>query len=396
MAHALYVHVPFCRSRCGYCGFYTGEPLERLAGFSAQVAAEARLRGPGSRGRGPLTSVYLGGGTPSLLGPEGVARVLEAAQENWRVEPTAEVTVETNPGAGAELDTLRGAGVTRLSVGVQALDDRVLAALGRPHDAAQARRTLEEAGRAGFAGVSADLLYGLPGLPPQALGAWVRELAGRGVCHVSAYSLELHPGTPLAEAAAAGRARPCGADEEEAQWEALLEALTAEGFEAYEVSNFARPGARSRHNQAYWDGSPYVGLGPGAHGYDPEAGPWGTRWWNAPGLAAYGERLAAGALPLGGREELRREEALLEVLFLAFRRTAPLEPQALAGRFGLPATRWAKALAELETQGLLARGRGASWIPTTSAFRRADGLALWARDLVLAPEPPCSTSPTPA
>ncbi|MEW6488549.1 MAG: coproporphyrinogen-III oxidase family protein [Thermodesulfobacteriota bacterium] len=394
MAHALYVHVPFCPGRCAYCGFYSGEPLERLADFPALVAAEAGLRGFPSPG--PLTSVYLGGGTPSLLGPNGVAQVLEAARGAWGVTQAAEVTVETNPAAGAELRALRGVGVTRLSVGVQALDDHVLAALGRPHGAAQARRTLEEAARAGFAGVSADLLYGLPGLPPQALGAWARELAGRGVCHVSAYSLELHPGTPLGEAVAAGRARPCGVDEEEAQWEALLEALTAQGFEAYEVSNFARPGARSRHNQAYWDGSPYVGLGPGAHGYDPDAGPWGTRWWNAPGLAAYGERLTAGELPPGGREELGREEALLEVLFLAFRRTAPLEPRDLAARFGLSATRWTRALADLETQGLLARGEGASWTPTACALRRADGLALWARELLLAPEDACSTSPTPA
>lgn len=396
MAHALYVHVPFCRSRCGYCGFYTGEPLDRLAGYPAQVAAEARLRGPGSRRRGLLTSVYLGGGTPSLLGPEGVIQVLEAAQRAWGIAQAAEVTVETNPAAGAELRALRGAGVTRLSVGVQALDDRVLAALGRPHDAAQARRTLEEAGCAGFAAVSADLLYGLPGLVPETLGAWVRELAGRGVCHVSAYSLELHPGTPLAEAVAAGRLRPCGAEEEEAQWEALNEALAAEGFQAYEVSNFARPGAWSRHNQAYWDGSPYVGLGPGAHGYDPEAGPWGTRWWNAPGLAGYGECLEAGELPPGGREELGRAEALLEALFLAFRRAAPLEPQALAARFGLSGARWTRALANLETQGLLTRGEGASFTPTAAALRRADGLALWARDLLLAPEGACSTSPTPA
>lgn len=392
MAHALYVHVPFCRSRCAYCGFYTGEPLERLAEFPALVGAEARLRGPGSRGRGPLTSVYLGGGTPSLLGPEGVARVLEAARDTWGVTQTAEVAVETNPAAGTDLGALRGAGVTRLSVGVQALDDRVLAALGRSHDAPQARRTLEEASRAGFAGVSADLLYGLPGLPPQALGAWARELAGRGVCHVSAYSLELHPGTPLAEAVAAGRARPCGADEEEAQWEALLEALTGEGFEAYEVSNFARPGAWSRHNQAYWDGSPYVGLGPGAHGYDPEAGPWGTRWWNAPGLAGYQENLAAGELPPGGRETLGRKEALLEVLFLALRRTDPMDLDAMEARFALPPGRAARAGVALGERGLLDRaGR-----PTLAALRRADGLALWTRDFLLAPEGACSTLPTPA
>lgn len=388
MDRALYVHVPFCRTRCAYCGFYSGEDLDLLAGYPAWVAAEARLRRDEAPAGPVLTSIYLGGGTPSLLGPEGVSRVLSAAREVWATDPGAEITVETNPACGADLTGLRRVDVNRLSVGVQALDDQVLARLGRPHRAEDARETLRQARRAGFSSLSADLLYGLPELSPGALGEWVRQLGDLGVSHISAYSLELVEGTPLARAVAAGHARVCGAEEEADQWEALYGALADAGFAAYEVSNFARSGGRCRHNRAYWEGSPYLALGPGAHGYSPEIGSWGTRWWNAPGLAAYRGSVESGELPPGGEERLTREEALLEFLFLGLRRTDPLDSGAVAARFGLDPGRCAGVLARLECQRLLAGAGGSSWRPTAAALRRADGLALWVRDLLLAPVPP--------
>jgi oxygen-independent coproporphyrinogen III oxidase len=383
MAFGLYVHVPFCRSRCAYCSFYSGEPLDLLAAYPGWVEAEAHMRGKGTSGQGPLTSVYIGGGSPSLLAAAGISRLLGAARSAWGVSADAEITLEVNPGSGADLPALRGVGVNRLSVGVQALDDRLLGLLGRCHTAAQARRTIEEAVRAGFPQVSADLLYGLPALRSEALREWVRELAALGVSHISAYSLELHPGTSLAEAVAAGRVPACGAEEEEWQWGELTGALGAEEYEAYEVSNFARQGSQCRHNCAYWDGSPYVGLGPGAHGYDPAHGQWGSRRWNAPGLRAYRDSVLAGELPPGERETLGREEALLEALFLSFRRAAPLDHGALSSRFGLDPRRLAAILEDLEADGLVHRLAGAPWAPTPSALRRADGLALWVRDLLL-------------
>lgn len=386
MPCALYVHVPFCRSRCAYCGFYSGEPLALLGDYPAWVEAEAHLRGEGFPSPKALTSIYLGGGTPALLGAGGISTVLEAARRVWGVSGSAEVTVETNPGEAADFGAWRGVGVNRLSVGVQALDNRVLGVLGRCHSADEARRTLAEAVRAGIPQVSADLLYGVPTLQPEALGKWVRELSVLGVSHISAYSLELHSGTPLAEAVAAGRVPACGAEEEERQWEAIAEALSVEGYDAYEVSNFARPGSHSRHNCAYWDGSPYLGLGPGAHGYSPSAGPWGTRWWNEPGLGAYRDSVLAGKCPPGGREALSREAALLETLFLSLRRAAPRALGVLATRFGLPPAREREMVARLENAGLVGRSgpeSPESWIPTPGALRRADGLALWARDLLL-------------
>ncbi|MDW7708978.1 MAG: coproporphyrinogen-III oxidase family protein [Deferrisomatales bacterium] len=383
MTLALYVHVPFCESRCAYCGFYSGESLQWCSQYPEWVAAEARLRRAERPGKGRLTSVYLGGGTPSLLGEAGIGRVLEAARNEWGVAQDAEVTVEVNPGVPTDLVALRRLGVNRLSVGVQALDDGVLASLGRRHTAACATGAVQDARRAGFPRVSADLLYGVPGLRPGALRDWVYGLSAQGADHVSAYSLELHPGTPLAEAVALGLAEACGSDEEESQWWELTEALAQEGYEAYEVSNFAWPGARCRHNVAYWEGGPYLGLGPGAHGYEPAEGMWGTRWWNAPSLHRYRESLLAGILPPGGREILTRDEALLETLFLAFRRTQPLGLGSVPRRFRLDPVRWAETLARLERHGFLRPAGAGCWTPTLEAARRADGLALWIRELMV-------------
>jgi oxygen-independent coproporphyrinogen-3 oxidase len=383
MTHAVYIHVPFCTRRCGYCGFYSGEPLDLLEAYPEWVLREAGLRGRSGKPWGPLSSVYFGGGTPALLGVAGVERILAGAGGIWGVASGAEVTVEVNPSSDADLAGLRGVGVNRLSVGVQALDDRLLTWLGRGHDARGALDTLRRAVDAGFSSVSADLLYGIPGLRADDLGAWVRVLAGVGVSHFSAYSLELHPGTDLERRISSGVVTPCPPEAEQAQWEGLLEAAAALGYRAYEVSNFARPGAESRHNGAYWDRAPYRGLGPGAHSFDPEQGRWGRRAWNEPGLLAYGEAVGRGVLPPSGGENLTRREALLEALFLALRRSEPVCPPAMASTFELDPGRTATTFSLLAEQGLLLPRRRGCWEPTAECLRRADGLALWAHDRLL-------------
>ncbi len=367
---SVYVHVPFCRSRCGYCAFYSGEPPELIPGFPDQVAREAALRR--EAWAGPVITVYLGGGTPSLLGPAGIGRILDAVDRAWGLDADAEVTVEVNPGPGAALEGLAAAGVSRISVGVQALDDRVLRRLGRGHTAREALGCVERAAGLGFRGVSVDLLLGLPGLAPGEPAGWARDLAAAGADHVSAYSLEVHPGTPLARLAEEGSWRPAPEHEEEAQWARLVEGLEAEGLLEYEVSNFARPGAECRHNRVYWEGGAYVGLGPGAHGYDPAAGPWGERRWNDPGLAAYARAVAAGRPPPGGAERLDRGQALMERLFLWLRRPLAWDPKAWA-RLGLTRTDVEAHVAPLVESGLL----DADLRPTRAGRRRADGLALW-------------------
>ncbi len=372
---SVYVHAPFCRRRCDYCAFYSGEPLELLPSYPAWVAAEARLRaGPG----GPGATLYFGGGNPALLGPGGLERVRTAVESTWGLAADAEVTLEIAPDDPADLRGLHTAGITRLSVGVQALDDPLLRRLGRGHDAGQALDFLRAAAAEGFTRLSADLLYGLPDLEPEQLSGAALRLADHGVTHLSAYSLELHPGTALHRAAARGAFRPADEEREEAQWTALVETLGARGFRLYEVSNFARPGFECRHNRAYWDGSPYVGLGPGAHGFEPDRGSWGTRRWNEPELRAYGEAVTRGDLPPGGSEELSRDQALLERLFLSFRCDEAFSPAAWARGFGLPPARLEVLHRELLATGLFRPVGGASVRPTAEALRRADGLALWA------------------
>lgn len=389
MALSVYVHAPFCRSRCPYCAFYSGEPLELLPDFPAWVAAEAPLR---RTEPGPAASLYFGGGNPALLGPAGLGLVREAAEAVWGLEAGAEVSLEIDPADPADLADLRAAGITRLSVGVQALDDRLLEFLGRRHDASRALSFLDAAAAAGFPRLAADLLYGLPDLPPERLAEAAVRLADLGVTHLSAYSLELHPGTALHRAAERGSFRPADDALEEAQWCALAEALAARGLRLYEVSSFARPGAECRHNRAYWDGSPYVGLGPGAHGFAPGRGPWGTRWWNAGDLRAYAAAAARGEMPPGGQEELSREEALLERLFLDFRCAEPFSPAAWSRRFRTSPTAGERVRRELLAAGLVRPAGDGAVRPTPSALRRADGLAMWAERL-LGDDAPAPGSP---
>jgi oxygen-independent coproporphyrinogen-3 oxidase len=276
---------------------------------------------------------------------------------------------------------LRSAGVTRLSIGVQCLDDQLLSVLGRSHTAADARTTVEKATRIGFASVGVDILYGIPGLRTSELSRWIQELAGLGVRHFSAYSLELHPGTPLADEGF----MPAEPLEEEAHWLTLTEEFARAGFEIYEVSNFACPDSRCRHNLAYWNRSAYLGLGPGAHSFDPESRPWGGRSWNAPDLTRYGKHLRRGCLPPGDGETLDREQALLEALFLALRRAEPLDGESLCREFSLDESLCGKTLGALQGQGYGRVGSGGTYVPTLSGLRRADGLALQVHDRLLSP-----------
>lgn len=381
MALSVYVHVPFCDSRCRYCAFYSGEPLAALAAHPHLLGVEAALRR--AAWAGPVQTLYLGGGTPSLLGPRGVAGVVRAVDRTWGLATGAEVTLEGNPGAPLDLAGLRAAGVNRLSLGLQCLDDGLLRQLGRRHAAAEALAALEAAAAA-FDRVSADLLLGLPGLGQGALAGWLSQLAAVGVGHVSTYSLEVHAGTSLAQDVAAGAFLLPDAAEEERQWVEADAALTASGLAAYEVSNYARPGHECRHNLAYWEGAPYLGLGPGAHSFAPEGATWGLRSWNAPGLAGYRAALGSGALPPGGDERLTAAESLLETLFLALRRPAPADLLGLAARRGMPTEGFAARVAAAEREGLLARV-GARWAPTRAGLRRADGLASWLFDASAAP-----------
>jgi oxygen-independent coproporphyrinogen-3 oxidase len=347
---ALYVHVPFCVSLCPYCDFvvYAGSaargPAARVDAFVEALGAEIGLRadaadaafGPPGVGRPPLETVYLGGGTPTLLPSPAIRSLLDLVRARFGVADGAEVTIESNPGHDERGDAraLVAAGVTRLSLGAQAFDPVELRRLGRRHGPVDVADAVREARDAGIGSISVDLLYDAPG---QTLGMWAASLASAlllGVDHVSAYALTLDDpdaegltgplGDHLPTRAGARRWRTAARDEQDddraaAQYALAVERLGSAGFRGYEISNWARPGHESRHNLVYWQRRSYEAAGPGAHAFDGV-----TRRWNAARLDGYLAALAPAAgsppvLPPGGSERPDPSGAAAEAAILALR-----------------------------------------------------------------------------
>ena len=319
----LYIHVPFCARRCGYCDFVTYTPRQ-LGGIGApdylrwahaELALADRMLGGD---RPVLTSMFVGGGTPTLLSPGQIGEVLGDARDRFGLAADAEVTCEANPETitPAVLDGLLAAGVTRLSLGMQSSVPHVLAVLDRRHTSGQALWAVTAAHAAGFADVSLDLIFGAP---TESLDDWRASLEAALAVdpdHISAYALILEEGTPLARRVQRGELPPPSEDDQADKYLLAEEMLGAAGLANYEISNWARPGHECRHNLLYWHGDTWWGLGPGAHSHVG-----GTRWWNHAQVARWGQALDAGAWPLAGREDLddatRHEERVLLELRLA-------------------------------------------------------------------------------
>nr|WP_228791279.1 radical SAM family heme chaperone HemW [Nocardia farcinica] len=322
----IYVHVPFCATRCGYCDFNTytaGELgtsaspqswLAALRGELATAAAQfARLPSPVP----PVATVFVGGGTPSLLGGEGLAEVLDAVRANFTVAADAEITTESNPESTSPrfFERLREAGYTRISLGMQSAAQHVLAVLDRTHTPGRAVAAAREARAAGFEHVNLDLIYGTPGETDADLDATLDAVLAAGVDHVSAYSLIVEDGTALARRVRRGELPAPDEDVLAARYERIDRRLTAAGLTWYEVSNWvATESARCRHNLGYWDGGDWLGAGPGAHSHLG-----GVRWWNVKHPARYAERVARGGLPAAGWEALTDDERYLERVMLTVR-----------------------------------------------------------------------------
>jgi oxygen-independent coproporphyrinogen-3 oxidase len=337
VSFGVYVHIPFCASRCDYCDFATWTDRDHLV--DAYVAAcVADLEQRGARGElVPATSVFFGGGTPSLLAAGDLVRILDAVPR----ASDAEVTVECNPDSVdvAKLAAYRDAGVNRLSFGVQSMRTHVLVALGRTHDPDNVQRAVESARAAGFERFNLDLIYGTPG---ETLDDWCATLEGALALdppHVSAYALTVEPATALGRRVAAG-AQPGPDDDDQAdKYLRADELLTDAGLDWYEVSNWARPGHECRHNLLYWDQSDYVAIGCAAHGHVE-----GRRWWNVRAPERYVDHITRGSAPEAGAEELDAATRAEEGLALALRTRAGVE----AAR--LPVT----TLDDLVAAGLLA------------------------------------------
>jgi len=374
---ALYVHVPWCRHVCPYCDFNVyaaAEPPERP--YVEAVAAELRAwaeRAP-CRGR-RAKSVYLGGGTPSLLSPAAIATVLEAVRRGFGIASRAEVTLEANPGTVTRerLAAYRAAGVNRLSLGAQSFHAGHLRTLGRDHTAADIRAAAEAARAAGFANLSLDLIFAVPG---QTLAEWEDDLgAALGLApeHVSAYALTFEPGTPFHAWRASGRLRPVDEDGEAAMAEAALVRLEAAGYARYEVSSFARPGFASRHNTSYWDGSDYLGLGAGAHSFSAEPAP-GRRWANERLPERYVAAIGERGMAVATEERLGAAQARGEFCFTGLRQTAGVDLERFRRRFGIELDAAFPHLERLIADGLVEASAGRVRL-TARGFRFADSVA---------------------
>jgi len=319
----VYVHVPFCRVRCGYCDFntYTSDELRgaRRSDYAGQAATEVALAGSVLRASGlperRASTVFFGGGTPTLLPAADLAAMLSAIIDEWGVVPGAEITTEANPDSVDRdyLRSLRDAGFTRVSFGMQSAVPHVLAALERTHDPARIPRVVEWAREAGL-GVSLDLIYGTPG---ESLADWrtsVEHAIAQHPDHLSAYALIVEDGTKLARQIRSGELATPDDDLQADMYELADDLLAAAGYEWYEVSNWSRGETASRHNLAYWRGQDWWGVGPGAHSHVG-----GVRWWNVKHPSAYAERIAAGESPGAGRETLDAETRRVEGVLLSAR-----------------------------------------------------------------------------
>jgi oxygen-independent coproporphyrinogen-3 oxidase len=347
----VYVHVPFCRVRCGYCDFntYTATELRgaKQSDYAGQAIAEldfARgvLTDAGDPGR-PVSTVFFGGGTPTLLPIADLAAMLNAVGRTWGFAPGAEITTEANPDSvdEASLAALAAAGFTRVSFGMQSAMPHVLATLERTHDPARIPLVVEWARRAGLQ-VNLDLIYGTPG---ESLRDWGRSLElaiAQRPDHLSAYSLIVEPGTKLARQISRGEVPQPDEDLQAEQYELADRMLGAAGYGWYEVSNWARDVShRSRHNLAYWTGQDWWGIGPGAHSHVG-----GVRWWNVKHPSAYAQRIAADVSPAAGRETLDAEARRTEQVLLGIRIVDGLPLDGFE-----PASR--RVVAELIAEGLV-------------------------------------------
>jgi oxygen-independent coproporphyrinogen-3 oxidase len=312
----IYVHVPFCLTRCGYCDFNAYAGLDHLAPrYVRALMAEVELAAP-SWAAVEVASVFLGGGTPTTLAPADLKAVLTRVRESFAVGEDAETTIEANPDtvALAQLEAVHAAGFDRLSMGAQSFDPAVLAALERIHRPEGVRRAFAAARDAGFENVNLDLIYGADG---EGLDSWERTLHEAVTLapeHVSAYALTIEPATVLGRKVASGEVRAPDPDLQADMFAAACDVLGSAGYRHYEVSNWARPGYECRHNLGYWERRPYLGLGAGAHSYRDE-----RRWWNVRPPEEYMGRVEAGVLPTGGDERLEPSDAYLEEVFLRLR-----------------------------------------------------------------------------
>ncbi|HDZ91118.1 MAG: radical SAM family heme chaperone HemW [Deltaproteobacteria bacterium] len=365
MSPGLYIHVPFCRSKCPYCAFYSIPSPSLIPLWWEGLKEEIILY----RDRfDPFDTLYVGGGTPTSLDPGMLKRLMGYLLSHLKATRDPEVTVEANPQdlTREMIAALKGSGVNRVNVGVQSFDDGVLSLLGRNHRAEDGARAIEGLRRAGFGNMGIDLIYGIEG---QDLKAWLKTL-GTALSfqpeHISCYELTFERKTPFARLREEGRIAPMGESEATAFFLETSGRLEDAGYIHYEISNFARgEGYFSRHNQKYWHHVPYLGLGPSAHSFQD-----GRRWWNLRSIRGYFSAAKEGRPPVEGREDLTREQLRMETLATGLRTKAGVHMALIRELPG-----WAGAVSGLQASGLV-KVLEDRLIPTKRGFLVADQIPL--------------------
>jgi oxygen-independent coproporphyrinogen-3 oxidase len=350
----VYVHVPFCEAKCTYCHFAIDPrrpDTERQDRYLGAVLTEMR-----EAEAGEAETLYFGGGTPSLMAPERLGRLVDETRSRFRLAEGAEVTVEANP---RDLDregyrALLAAGASRLSLGVQSFDDSVLGEMGRHHSASDSRRAVTLAREAGFGNISLDLVLGWPGETRPRWKRGLDELLALQPDHVSLYVLEVEGRTVLAHRQRQGRLELPDDDRVADLYQETVDRLGAAGLDRYEISNFARPGFASRHNRKYWDDAPYLGFGMSAHSLRD-----GRRWWNLDRYATYCRAVEEGRGARAGERVPSAREQAQEALFTGLRRTEGVDLESFRRRHGIdPLAEWAIPLAEVAQAGLVETAGG--------------------------------------
>ena len=320
---SLYLHIPFCEHKCIYCDFYSialtesqGEHHMPISRFLPALEEEINLRAHDPRFQESIETIFFGGGTPSLLQPSELEKILNLLSSRFSIQADAEITLETNPGTvdTEKLNAFRSAGINRISIGIQSFYDDDLKFLTRIHTASEAKKCVRDASAAGFENISLDLIFSLPHQTLQRWKSNLEQAVELQPTHVACYSLIIRPGTPLFHMVKSNQVVPLGDDTDAELYECTIDFLTSRGYEQYEVSNFARTNFKCRHNLNYWNHSPYLGFRPSAHSF------WkNERWWNISDITAYTKKLDEHTFPLDGGEHLTDIQLMEETIFLGLR-----------------------------------------------------------------------------
>jgi oxygen-independent coproporphyrinogen-3 oxidase len=325
----IYIHIPFCKRACHYCNFHFSTSLKLKNAFVDALLKEIAIR-QNYLGGEQVKTIYLGGGTPSMLDASDLHEILKSVQQQFHVEPTAEVTLEANPDdiSGEKLRSWRELGLNRLSIGIQSFFEEDLRWMNRAHDAQQARSCIEMAQAEGFENISIDLIYGAPTLTDQ---NWMRNLRTAveyNIPHLSCYALTVEPGTALDIMTRRKKVPEIASEDQARQFHLMTDLLQSAGYDHYEISNFALPGKRSRHNSAYWSGETYIGLGPSAHSFNGC-----SRQWNVSNNASYIDALREDRIPFEV-EVLTEVQRFNEYVMTSIRTMEGTDLRRVAERFG--------------------------------------------------------------